>query len=187
QRIEFDRFRVLAALEIESRAAKETELVRAIDMVVGERGVVPRQLVPVEFQQELVVLDDGGFLASAAWIKSILALRDADDVLDARQIEPRCIADNRDESAFLFVADKEEENVFKNRSCQASAVSVIVEGGYRHPDPRAFAHQIFVAADAVNRSVKGIVAAAGDRVDGCAREIALAHVERRDVNAKLID
>ena len=49
QRIELDRFRVLAALEIESRAAKETELVGAIDMVVGERGVVPRQHVPVEF------------------------------------------------------------------------------------------------------------------------------------------
>ena len=54
--------------------AAEAELVGAIDVVVGERGVVAGKHVPVEFQQELVVLDDRRFRAGAARIKSILVL-----------------------------------------------------------------------------------------------------------------
>src|SRR2546430_9404252 len=120
----------------------------------------------------------------------ISAVGDTDDVADtvrAGENEFRRVADDRDKGAFLFVADKEKENVFKDRSVQAGAPGIIVERSHRHPDPRTFTDQVLVAADGVNRSVKSIAAAAGDGIDGGAGEIALPHVEWRDVDAELID
>ena len=99
----------------------------------------------------------------------------------------RSVPGDRDEGAFRFVADKEKENVFENRSGQARAVGIFVESGHRHPGLRAFADEVLVAAIAVNGSLKSIVAAPGDGIDGSAGEITLAHVERRDVYTKLID
>src|SRR5205814_5271133 len=99
----------------------------------------------------------------------ISAVGDTDDVADtvwAAQHEFRRVPDDGDKGAFLFVADKEKENVLKNRSVQADAPGIIVEGRHRHPDPRTFTDQVLVATDGIRRSVKGIAAAAGDAIDG---------------------
>src|SRR5205814_9066536 len=108
-RSKFDRFRVLAAVEVEGRAAGETELVRAIDVIVGQRGVVARQHVPIKFQEELVIFDDRRLISRSAWVKPILALSDIDDVLHGGEIELRSIPDDRDKGAPLFITDKEKE------------------------------------------------------------------------------
>src|SRR5205814_8419619 len=109
------------------------------------------------------------------------ALSDIDDVLHGGEIEFRSIPDDRDKGAPLFITDKEKENVFKHRSSEPGAPGVIVEGCDRHSNPRAFADQVLVAANGIGRSPEAVVAAAGDGVNGGAREIALAHVERRDI------
>src|SRR5205823_7661180 len=101
------------------------------------------------------------------------------------KIECRGVPDNGDKGAFRFVAGKEKESVFNNRPADPRAVGIFMEGCHRHSNPRPFADQVFVAAQGISRSVKVIVAATRDGIDGGASEIALAHIERRDVNAKL--
>ena len=106
KQIEMDRLRVLAAVEIVGRAPGETKLISAVDVVVGQGGVMPGKHVPIELQEILVVIDGRALRADLARIKVVLVLGDVDDILDAirpGKHEPRRIALDRDGGALAFV------------------------------------------------------------------------------------
>src|SRR4051812_37904727 len=160
KRIELDRFRILTALEIVGRAPGETKLVGAVDVIVGQGGVMAGEHVPVEFQEILVVIDGRALRANAARIKSILVPGDVDNVLDAAgpvESKSRGVSLNRNSGAFAFVAENEEEHVFENRTGGPGAVSVFMESRDRLPDGGTVADQILIAPKAVKRSVELIV------------------------------
>src|SRR5947199_7241154 len=103
-----DRLCILTALEIVGRAAGEAELVRAVDVIVSERGVMAREHVPIEFQEVLVVIDGRALRPDVAGVKAVLALGDVDNLLDAARAgepKPGGVSLNRNSGALAFVAE----------------------------------------------------------------------------------